>query len=966
MNPLAPTPDLPSYDPERRPRPEARSLRWEELQPTLREALWGLIHWLQAAVDSSGESKSTSMAEARREQLATSVLIAGDRGFGKTTLLLTLADALQRPDHFLASPQGRRAGTDARPCEPMTRGVETHPLCGPLEQLGSRMVLLNPLDMEPLPVEANLLATLLVRVRDALSLAPFARERERLSSPVLMEEGVDEPWGKIDQLVRDATFMWEDIPARGQDRRQLAEYQLRAAELYATFPKRFHDAIESVCRHLSRRRFGYESEDGVVLVLPIDNVDRSIQHLHLILKLTRLVASRRLWFLLASGRQEFQLFLERTFQKELTEAGRVMVGPDILDQTRAIARRQAAAAMRRVLPEAHRIEIRPLRPEEAWEFRAPMSMSGEQEDMEPLHALLERIPLPCKKAEGVDSFLDWKQLEPEEQRRRSFAALFDLRIWAPTLSTRPERPAREGPLLTEAARLALTLSARTALDFWQAARTASQAGPATCSSTSHELDEPAIDIARRMLLASIDESDLPGWASEQLLHRIIRRDREKQTVLDFTGTPILRQKRTVLSDVLESPLADGREPEEPGAAGALRTAVHLRHLQNVLLVLRDLDDPQRTVLLPPSVCGWLMLLHDLLSLPEEPRIWNIRVTPTDLAIELVVTQHEVELQPLGRDGGARPPHLLAELNVWWTPPEWETFIDFALFNYQWVDGFVARMQELGWMDTGQSVGPRFRDCRLRLLLAAWADNVCAVSAGRRQGWSPRLPTLPEGFSPDLGPGLQEELRRHEARVRATEAAVGRLENVAGDVGEELGERGRAFEQRLADLKRKLEESRWTLQALLAPYEDALRELEARVAAYEETVARNVEQLYLDSLKRQLPHGTSLITWRWLMFSLPLMLEPEFLPRTITRHLRERITARHLPLPWNASLLEQRRFEVVRAVMQRTEAYGRYAALLGAPGELLLEACQRWHQRVDTPAPEAPTPDAEPSSSPVVH
>ena len=865
----------PFSDPERRPRPEARELQWEELEGTTQEAFQALIQWLTAAVASNSDSRPASPKAAARtihEQLATSVLIGGDRGSGKTTLLLTLGHALREPREFVYGREDTRRGEGLSYLESPADPMVLEKLRVNLESLRRRLVYLSPLDMEPLPSEANLLATLLVRVREALGTSPSGYEDPKLSLPTLLEEGMDEPWGQIDQLVRDATFMWEDIPVQGQDPRQRAEYQLRAAELYANFQSRFHGAMESVCRHLSRRwsLFNYKDDTermdaagGVMLVLPIDNVDRSIQHLHLILKLTRMVASRRLWFLLASGRPEFQLFLERTFQKELNDSARAAAqASGNADETRAIARRQAAAAMRRVLPPAHRIEISLLTPEEVWNFRAPSSLLGRGRTGTflhlRLHELLESIDLPSSKREdGLTHLSD----------------LFEIR-------SRVQPPGGvAGPrlLFTEAARLALTMSARTALDLWQSAHSAheqAKAGPR--ESLAKEGEWPAITIVHRMLLMSIDESSLPSWASELLLHRIIRGDVQKRTVLDLTGMPIRRLKRTALSDVLEFPLEGMDAPLNPRV---VRSELHVRHPQEVILELHDLDRPGRTVPLPPNVAGWFMLLHDLLMLTDEPRVLNLSVLTLDVTPELVVTQHEADL---GR-------YVLSELNIWWMTPEWETFIDFAIFTAQWKAHFLEPHTQ--WLkDAMRSSDSDVNKARcFRLILAAWVDNVCSVAEASRGGWRRPL-------------------------------ASGTVE--------------------------------------------APDPFDAQVDAYEAEVAQRVIALAARLGQRADDHRAR-ITRHWLKHSLPLMLNPEFLPRSVAEDFRTRLAKeakrQRKPEPgpalsdvWKQErhLLELRRRDLVRAAVQRSDAFRRHEELIirsgAVPGAttaraLLLEVCDAWLQ-----------------------
>ncbi|WNG44158.1 hypothetical protein F0U60_08600 [Archangium minus] len=804
------------------PRPEATALRWLELLPATQRALEELIHWLDAACRSRRDEGSAG-SSSKEEQLATSALVSGDRGFGKTTILLSMSYALRNPQEFFSS----RADGASSPLDEFRDKERCEKLFNVLKKLGEHIVWLDSLDMEPLPTQVNLLATLLVRVRNALDPSPEHRRRDGWAPPSLLEEGLNDPYGKIDKLVRDATFMWEDSPVQAKDPRQRAEQQIKAAEIYATFRRDFFEAMDSVSRLLAERRFGHGSQQKVLLVLPIDNVDRSIQHLHLILKLTRMVASRQLWFVLASGRSEFQLFLERSFQMELTSSGQTPLGPKSREETLSIARRQAAAAMRRVLPPIHRIQIVSVKPREAWNFEAPPPLSGSGYDARSLSHFLRKIRLPSQKEEshGLKSFADlfdlrdrlivWDDKKPSKlkdasllteysqtlreqgvfslqdvHRLDAFIKFLKLEKNVERLNEHLEKRLKEKktpkeetqatdpgedeldclaefvnqlrtegengwswaqestpPIFSYAARLALTLSARSALDLWQSVRVAAQetenhlaqGHPLPDGSASHNpgaepfcesCEEQPIKIAEAMLRASVDESDLPGWASEQLLNRIMRRNVQGSTVLDLTGNPIQRLKRTSLSEVLHWH-PDKQKPES-NHFEVLRTELHLRHFQDVILEQRDLDKPGRKVLMPSNVAGWFMLLHDLLVLTRERRVMNLSTTPREMLPELTVTLHEVLLKPPGAG------KLDTELEFWWLLPSWNTFIDFVIFTMQW-RAFLHRIQNL--FQASDAVASSKREQlkemdakKFSFVMAAWIDNVCSVSGERRGGW----------------------------------------------------------------------------------------------------------------------------------------------------------------------------------------------------------------------------------------
>ncbi|RKH62916.1 ATP-binding protein [Corallococcus aberystwythensis] len=716
------------------PLPEARAFVWADLLTPTQQGLRELFSWLEAAckgpVDAAGVSA---------EHLSTSLLVSGARGSGKTTLLLSAVQALRDWKRFVGGP--------GRP--------EMAALSRTLERLERRILWLEPLDLEPVPSQANLLATLLVRVRAALDHPRHAKgargESSRWASSIL-EEGAEETWGKLDHLIRDASFMWEDIPST-TDARVRAEQQIRASEIFANFQSRFADAMEDVARTLSMPRFGASGGEQVLLVLPIDNVDRSIEHLYNIVKLTRMVASPHLWFVLAAGHQEFQRFMERSFQKELIVSGQAGIGSHGQEETLAIARRQAATTLRRALPPSYRIALEPVEPHEAWRF--PVDGQGER-----LGSLLRRMKLP-------------RGRRTESPVLDSFADLFDIegrltpevaRCYREALRSDGEEASEAGPhpgepLLHHVGRLALTLPARTLQDLWHSVRRevlcAAAPAPGAGSSAAPEEGEAAVRVAAEMLRNAIDESDLPAWASEQLHHRILRHDDQGRICLDLTGKPIHRSKRTSLHGVLQGP---PRAPVGNGTgahARVLGTEVHLRRFHEVVLELEDLDGSGRAASLPANVTGWFMLLHDVLMLFERPRVLSADVTPFEMSPELVVTVHELW-------AGHAQGEPFIQADFWWTPPSWNTFIEFAVLTAQW-RAFLVRFSK-GFLTASDGQDPVLR---ARFIQAAWVENICSVAGLTLGQWDWGGDAQGGAVSALRGPGLAAALAPYEQRVRDT-------------------------------------------------------------------------------------------------------------------------------------------------------------------------------------------------------
>jgi hypothetical protein len=650
--------------------PEAKALKFDELLDPTREAMKELFRWLQSACENSATEAGPGAKEQlvhEHEQVATSLLISGDRGAGKTTVLLTAAYALD------VATQEKGANRNYFEGDTELKNI--------LEEVHGRVVWLETLDLEPLPASANLLATLLVRIRQALE--PKDTRKPRTSYSFL--ENRREVSESLYALVEDATFMWEEGFAQQDPRRERAEQQITAAGLYASFPREFRRVMKEVSDTL-------KSADGSerVLVLPIDNVDRSIDHIANIAKLIRMATSRRLWFVLAAARPDFQLFLERSFQNELLRAANIISGEDPADQTQSIARRQAATAMRRSVPRCYQIEIEPVKAEQAWHF--PYTSSARDAGKgESLNQLLARIPLP-KNARF--------HIKTKESRLRD---LLDVK----------ERMAEKDQEahLTPAAQMGLTLSARSVQDL-HTTLVRNARNPAADG-------ESAVLIAVQMLSNAIDESSLPFWASQTLLRRVLRKDSSGRWVLDLTTNLIEPfQQKPMQQFALFAPM---EHPAGDGHYRVLEKTLTCFSVSDIVLQVRD-SDKNRSFPLPPDVAGWFMVLHDLLALFEEPRVLSERSLPSDAFPSLVTAKHSLLFRPSERDGRM-------ELEFAWEPPAWKTFYQHFLLSCHWkafLQGVAEPFRELRRIQNQAEVGEN-TTLQRGLVMLAWVEAVCSIA-----------------------------------------------------------------------------------------------------------------------------------------------------------------------------------------------------------------------------------------------
>lgn len=569
------------------PRPEARPMAWVPLLGPVKQGVYELLVRLAGAVAGNAN-----------EDTANCFLVTGDRGTGKTTVLLSARRAIE---HVLNRPKDRGierfwpkdvAERNETPDERLAHAA--HRSAWQLAE--ARVVWLEILDLLPLPPDTNLLTSLLTRVRDALGSDEGKGQTGALRS--LLEEGAEGARSQLAQLINDATLMWEEI--HEPDTRNRANRQIAVADTCASFRRRFQTAMDTLAKDLGRRQGTLDAPCPIVL--PIDNIDRSTDQLDHIVRLARIVSSRHLWLVLAGERLDVETFLERAYWKELIKVGEgaIATGKKSAsgeDEAFTMARRQAAAALHKLLPPSHRVELDLVSPEETLEF-----VPADRPKAEPKHTirwLLEQIRVPsgCGRVKAQDkgqadgqsqgqdrgqaqspnqSQIEGQSRDQGDNQERDAKrglefklihlfeplGLLDLECGrhdeagpdseqteALSCSAKDasaqEKEKRRGKVrkgLSFSAKDALRLPARSVLDLWQVAYWASTDLPPTDADGDLEPGESSLAaerIARTMLRTVIAASTLPTNVARCLQDHVIRRDCEGGTVLDFTGVKLL-------------------------------------------------------------------------------------------------------------------------------------------------------------------------------------------------------------------------------------------------------------------------------------------------------------------------------------------------------------------------------------------------------------------------------------------
>lgn len=732
------------------PRPEAQATTWDELMLPVSSAVRDLLVRIQGAhksIDSSSEKPDKSTNNST-QQIGNCFLVYGSRGTGKTTVLLNAQRAICRKDcEAFFKEITQKESNDSSPKEIAARKKVKADAQEKAESLSKDgLVWLDILNLESLPTEANLLTVLLTQVRNALHSHSDKRQSERRS---IFEEEADSARKQLNDLINDATLRWQNITE--QDTRNISSRQVKAADIYADFQKKFKKAMDKLAEEL---RDAHSLEKKPSIVLPIDNVDRSTDHLQSIVKLAQLVSHPNLWLVMAGDRFEVETFLERAYWKELIRgaAGTGAQGKmdsEGEDEALTMARRQANATAQKLWPTNHRIEINLLTPTEtlafAYKQNSVVTINTSEQIKELLKLKLD-INVPCAeyeehlrfrckcysadREETTIRYLLEKIPIPTTDKQRKYeikkhnVTLLDLI----DVTDKIKEPKDKKLYLTRAAHHGLLLPARSVVDLWQLLDWLVK------DISFSENDYKAEKVARTMLRTAIAGSNMPNWMAQKLQNDILRRGENGGTVLYFGDTSLQVMPMASANHDFEGTLTPviSKSPSNY----KIRSQLVIRNIEDITLwlqynysptniaksdqhdsqhiLMEKVNEKKATVELPPLAAAWLMVLYDILMLAEDSA--SSWVIDSDLDVELknVSVDHEIVTQAGKFRNGNIPP-------LRWNIPDWELFWGQNIFGLCWKSFRKSIIQNL------QKDNRQFQTLAPRLLAAGWIFFVLKTS-----------------------------------------------------------------------------------------------------------------------------------------------------------------------------------------------------------------------------------------------
>ncbi|MEI7607867.1 MAG: hypothetical protein WCJ64_10835 [Rhodospirillaceae bacterium] len=286
----------------------------------------------------------------RRSQIA---FIDGDRGTGKSSVLLKLIDVT------LKSGSKENFGEFEQ--------------VGKLGDQGERIVWLETLDMEPLSRGTNLFAAILARIA---AIVDFELENSPPVASILRcGDGRADVLAMLQQLQTDAAIVWErpDGGKHDGDADGRAFSVMRAEKAGLALHSRVEKVMKGVANLLKTRK----SEPPLLFVLPVDDFDLAPRHCLELLRLIRMITSKYLFFVVAGNVRIAEAVLKLKTEGELL----ALAGSTPSDASGARDRAVEIAAnnMRKLVPPGQQIRLAELRFDEAVNLKSGNSSSLKDE-----------------------------------------------------------------------------------------------------------------------------------------------------------------------------------------------------------------------------------------------------------------------------------------------------------------------------------------------------------------------------------------------------------------------------------------------------------------------------------------------------------------------------------------------------------------------------------------------------------
>ena len=368
-------------EPKQPLRPEANSFSWEELNRSQRDAFSKITQLLaDATAKVDAVKQETSSRRVARpildeDRCNRTVMLSGDRGMGKTSLLLTLQRALWE--------EGKNSKSN------WEKSGES------FSKIKNRIVWLETLDMETIPAPANLLVAILARIdRSVTQSKADSKSRTQNSANEL-----DYVLRDLRGLMTNASLAWDgniDARAPNLDPDSYASEVLRAEVARLSINSGLDQIMNNIALTAS-----FQGVENPIFVLPVDDFDLNPLRCLELLRLLRMISVPRLFSIVLgdAGMAEKVLGLKLTGDLARISSSQntgAVFEENIYKKTAPLANQ----ALRKLIPPSQRILLAPMSVEEALSYR-PSPHQPTIRDL--LGNWKLQLELPCNSSDGAES-----------------------------------------------------------------------------------------------------------------------------------------------------------------------------------------------------------------------------------------------------------------------------------------------------------------------------------------------------------------------------------------------------------------------------------------------------------------------------------------------------------------------------------------------------------------------------------
>ena len=326
-------------------RPEARPFSWEELNESQRDAFERIVDLMGNAVQNIDQNENQlGHSHFRSNQ---TLLLSGDRGMGKTSLMYSLMSAVTATD---------------------SNSTDFDPVKEKLERVKGRVLWLDTLDMEALPGPTNLLVSILARIEKAMGKLHLQNGMPNgfLNPSVASEKAQLD----LRRLKADASLAWDGNireRAAGLDPDIYAQEVMRAEHARLEFNTGLNDVVND----LSKKVNWSGSVSSPLFVLPVDDFDLNPTRCLELLRLIRAIGMPRLLILILGDLEILLRAFKLKMAGDFANVADVKLDAENLYETDFFRDSFSVAshALRKLIPPAQRIYLRGLTTHQALRYQ---------------------------------------------------------------------------------------------------------------------------------------------------------------------------------------------------------------------------------------------------------------------------------------------------------------------------------------------------------------------------------------------------------------------------------------------------------------------------------------------------------------------------------------------------------------------------------------------------------------------